>query len=127
MSGAEMAFRLKRGAEANSRELIWQCRESYCFAPEPISPHAVLPDRLFDRDMLDLCLFYLPWSKPCSALLRAFFDPQMCLIEDQRTRETRRWRSFVENEVFARFVGDLFDDIIQDVKERSDHEDDDHD
>ena len=77
-----------------------------------------------------------------------------CLFEDQRSRELRRWRVFVEHGVFARFneypdwircvletanlipsrrsdyelfVGDLFDDIIQDHIERSDHDDHQHD
>lgn len=154
MSEADMAFHQKRGAEADIRELIAQCRDRYCFAHELIRPHAELPDRLFDRDMLDLGLFYLPWSELCSGWRRAFFDPQMCLLEDQRTRELQRWRSFVEGEVFARFlkhpdwvrcvletanliplrrhdyelfVGDLFDDIIQDHIERSDHDDHQHD
>lgn len=149
LSIEDMAFHQKRWAEADIRELIWQCRDRYCFAHELIKPHAVLPDRLFDRDILDLGLFYLPWSAFCSAYRRAVFDPQMCLLEDQRTREIRRWRVFVERECFARFtkdpdwvravletanlipehgpnrdifVGDLFDDIIQDVKERNEYD-----
>lgn len=154
MSEADLAFHQKRGAETDIRELIWQCRDRYCFAHELIKPHAALPDRLFDRDMLDLGLFYLPWSELCSAWRRTFFDPQMCLLDDQRTREIRRWRTFVEESVFARFlkhpdwvrcvletanliplrrddyelfIGDLFDDIIQDVKERNEiDQDDDH-
>ena len=154
MSEADMAFHQKRCAEWDIRELISQCRDRYCFAHELIRPHAELPDRLFDREMLDIGLFLLPWSALCTAWRRHFFDPQMCLLEDQRTRELRRWRVFVEDEVFARFtkhpdwvrgvletanliplrrhdyelfIGDLFDDIIQDLIERSDHDDDQHD
>ena len=152
MSIEDMAFHQKRCTEADIRELISQCRDRYCYAHELIKPHAILPDRLFDRDMLDLSNFYLPWSAFCSAYRKSLFDPQMCLLEDQRTREIRRWRLFVEDECFARFtkdpdwvravletaniiplrgpyrdtfVGDLFDDIIQDVQERNEHDQDD--
>lgn len=148
----DMAFHQKRCAESDIRELISQCRDRYCFAHELIKPHAQLPDRLFDRDTLNLGEFYLPWSEFCSAYRRALFSPQMGLFEDQRECELRRWRVFVENECFARFtkdpdwvravletanlipergpnrdifVGDLFDDIIQDVKERNEHDQDD--
>ncbi len=154
ISVEDMAFHQKRCAESDIRELISQCRDRYCFAHELLKPHAILPDRLFDRDMLDLGLFYLPWSAFCSAYRKFLFDPQMCLLEDQRTREIRRWRVFVEAECFARFtkdpdwvravletanlipergpnrdtfVGDLFDDIIQDVKERNEYDHDDQD
>ena len=152
MSIEDMAFYQKRTAESDIRELISQCRDRYCFAHELIKPHAALPDRLFDREVLDIGPFLLPWSEILSAWRRQFFNPQMCLLEDQRTRELHRWRVFVEDEVFARFtkdpdwvrcvletanliplrrsdfeffIGDLFDDIIQDVKERSDHGQDD--
>lgn len=152
MSIEDMAFHQKRMSETDIWELILQCRDRYCFAHELIKPHAILPDRLFDREMLDLGNFILPWSEFCSAYRRAVFDPQMCLLEDQRTREIRRWRVFVEDECFARFtkdpdwvravletanliplrgphrdtfVGDLFEDIIQDVKERNEHDQDD--
>ena len=154
MSIEDMAFHQKRMSETDIWELILQCRDRYCFAHELIKPHAILPDRLFDRDMLDLGLFYLPWSEFCSAYRKFLFDPQMCLLEDQRTREIRRWRIFVEKECLARFtkdpdwiravletanlipergpnreifVGDLFDDIIQDVKERNEYDHDDQD
>lgn len=152
ISTEDMAFHQKRCAESDIRELITQCRDRYCFAHELIKPHAVLPERLFDRAVLDLGNFYLPWSEFCSAYRRVLFDPQMCLLEDQRTRELRRWRLFVEAECFARFtkhpdrvravletaslipergpnrdifVGDLFGDIIQDIQERNDHDHDD--
>lgn len=154
MSIDDMAFHQKRSAECDIRELIAQCRDRYCFAHELIKPHAILPERLFDRDVLDLGLFYLPWSALCSAYRKFLFDPQMCLLEDQRTRELHRWRLFVEKDCFARFtrhpdriravletaslipergpnrdifVGDLFDDIIQDVNERNGHDQDDQD
>jgi hypothetical protein len=154
MSVEDMAFHQKRCAENDIRELISQCRDRYCFAHELIRPHAELPDRLFERDMLDIGLFLLPWSALCSAWRRHFFDPQMCMLEDQRTRELHRWRVFVEDEVFARFtkhpdrvrcvletanliplrrsgyefsINDLFDDIIQDHIERSDNDDHQHD
>lgn len=154
LSIEDMAFHQKRSAESDIRELISQCRTRYCFAHELLKPHAILPDRLFDRDMLDLGLFYLPWSAFCTAYRKFLFDPQMCLLEHQRTREIKRWRVFVEDECFARFtknpdwiravletanlipergqnrdlfVGDLFGDIIQDVKERNEHDQDDHD
>jgi hypothetical protein len=154
LSIEDMAFHQKRSAESDIRELISQCRDRYCFAHELLKPHAILPDRLFDREMLDLGLFYLPWSAFCSAYRRSLFDPQMCLLEDQRTREIRRWQVFVERECFARFtkdpdwvravlesanliplrgphrdtfVGDLFDDIIQDVKERNEYDQHDED
>lgn len=151
ISVKDMAFHQKRCAESDIRELISQCRDCYCFAHELLKPHAVLPDRLFDRDMLDLGNFYLPWSAFCSAYRESLFDPQMCLLEDQRTREIRRWQVFVEKECFARFtkdpdwvrcvletanliplrrpdcelfVGGLFDDIIQDVTERTENDQD---
>lgn len=154
MSIEDMAFHQKRMSETDIRELILQCRDRYCFAHELIKPHAILPDRLFDRDILDLGLFCLPWSEFCSAYRRALFDPQMCLLEDQRTRELKRWRVFVEDECFARFtkdpdwvravletanlipergpnrdifVGDLFADIILDIQERNEHDQDDQD
>ena len=150
----DMAFHQKRCTEIDLRELISQCRDRYCFAFELIKPHAILPDRLFDRDMLDLGNFYLPWSAFCSAYRKFLFDPQMALFEDQCERELQRWRVFVEKECFARFtkdpewvravletanliplrrpdyelfVGDLFDDIIQDVKERNEYDHDDQD
>lgn len=150
MSIEDMALYQKRTAEGDIRELIAQRRDRYCFAHELIKPHAALPDRLFDRAMLDIGPFLLPWSELISAWRRQFFDPQMCLLEDQRIRELRRRRVFVEDEVFARFtrdpdwvrcvletanliplrrsdyelsVGDLLGDIIQDVKERSDNDD----
>ena len=154
MSVEDMAFYQKRGAEADIRELIWHCRDRYCFAHELIKPHASLPDRLFDRDMLDLGCFLLPWSAFCTAYRKSMFDPQMCLLEDQHDREIRRWRLFVEDECIARFIkhpewvravletanlipergqsrdiyiGNLFDDIIQDVNERNENEQDDQD
>jgi hypothetical protein len=154
LSIEDMAFHQKRSAESDIRELISQCRDRYCFAHELLKPHAILPDRLFDREMLDLGLFYLPWSGFCTAYRKSLFDPQMCLLEDQREREIRRWQVFVERECFARFtkdpdwvravletanliplrgphrdtfVGDLFDDIIQDVKERNEYDHDDQD
>jgi len=152
ISTEDMAFHQKRCAESDIRELISQCRDRYCFAHELIKPHAQLPDRLFDRDMLNLGEFYLPWSEFCSAYRRALFSPQMSLFEDQRECELRRWREFVEKECFDRFtrhpewirtvletanlipergpnrdlfIGDLFDDIIQDVTERNRNEHDD--
>ena len=151
MSMDDMAFHQKRSADGDIRELITQCRDRYCFAHELIRPHAILPDRLFDRDMLDLGCFVLPWSEFCSAYRRFLFSPQMGLFEDQRESELRRWRVFVEDECFARFarkpewiravletanliplrgphrdtfVGDLFDDIIQDLQERNEFDHD---
>lgn len=154
MSTEDMAFHQKRSAESDIRELISQCRDRYCFAHELLKPHAILPDRLFDSEMLDLSCFYLPWSAFCTAYRKFLFNPQMCLLDDQRERELRRWRVFVEDECFARFtrnpdwvravletanliplrrsdyeffIGDLFDDIIQDVQERNGQEQDDED
>lgn len=144
----DMAFHQKRCGEAQIRELIYQCRERYCFAHKLLRPHALLPDRLFNRDILDVSEFALPWSAFCSAYRRLFFDAQMSLLEDQSTRELRRWGTFLEKECFSRFtrepdhvravletanlipsraptrkifVGDLFDDIIQDIEERKGH------
>lgn len=152
MSEADMAFHQKRSAESDIRSLIFYCRERFCFAHHLIKPHAMLPARLFDRELLDLGDFYLPWSVFCSTYRALLFDPQMCFFEDQRTREIRRWHLFVKRECFARFawdaswvrtvletanlipqrgrnrgifLGDLFDDIIQDVKERNEHAPDD--
>lgn len=152
MSIEDMIFFQNRSAEADIRELIAQCRDRYCFAHELIKPHAALPERLFDREMLDVGPFLLPWSRFCSAYRKFLFDPQMCLLEDQRIRELHRWRLLVEDECFARFIkqpewvravletanlipergpdrslfiGDLFDDIIQDVNERNENDQDD--
>ncbi|BDI59537.1 hypothetical protein [Qipengyuania nanhaisediminis] len=151
MSIEDMAFYQKRAAETDIRELIAQCRDRYCFAHELLKPHAVLPERLFDRDMLDIGPLLLPWSHFCSSYRNALFDPQMSLLDDQRARELQRWRLFVEQECFARFtkhpdwaravlvaanlipereqdrdffVGDLFADIIQDVTERTENGED---
>ncbi len=152
MSIEEMAFYQKRSAESDIRNLILQCRERYWFAHMLIRPHAVLPKCLFDRDMPDLGDFLLPWSKFCSTYRAFLFDSQMCLFEDQRTREIRRWHAFVEKECLSRFswdpswvrtvletanlipgrtpnrgiaLDDLLDDIIQDVRERNEHAKDD--
>jgi len=154
ISTDDMAFHQKRSAEGDIKELILQCRDRYCFALELLKPHASYPERLFDRDMLDVGVFILPWSEICSAYRRFLFNPQMGLFENQRDCELRRWREFVEKECFARFtqhpewirtvletanliperganrdmfIGDLFDDIIQDVTERNGNDQDDED
>lgn len=60
MSIEDMAFYQKRTAENDIRELISRCRDRYCFAHKLIKPHAPLPDRLFDRELLDIGPFLLP-------------------------------------------------------------------
>lgn len=149
ISLAEFAFHQHRSAQCDIGELIAQCRDRYRFAHELIKPHANLPERLLDRSVVDTADFYLPWSELCSAYRTHLFDPQICLFEDQRKRELRRWQAFVEHECFARFarhpewvrsvletarllpergptrtipIADLIGDIVQDLQERSEHD-----
>ncbi len=102
MSLDEMVFHQKRSSESDLKELIWLCRQRYCYAVELINPRANPPDSLFDRSALDLGEFYLPWAGFCSHYRRLLFDPQIDLFEDQRAREHRKWGSFLEKECFAR-------------------------
>lgn len=147
-------FHQNRCAKADIEALIVQCRGRYCSAHELIKPHANLPEGLFDRFIIDPAAFHLPWSKLCSAYRKHHFDPQICFFEDQRRRELRRWQDFVQRECFARFdrrpewicavletaelipqrgptrtipVADLFGDIIQNIEERSEHDQEDED
>lgn len=145
ISADELAFHQKRCTEADLHELINRCRDRYGYALELIRPHARLPDWLFDRDSNDLGGFYLAWSQFCAAFRRVLFNPQICLFENHRERELRRWRAVVEKECFEPvtqdadwvrtvletahlipdrgpdrelYIGHLFEDIIQDMTER---------
>jgi hypothetical protein len=102
ISASEMAFYQKRSSESDLKELIWLCRERYCYAFELTNSRANAPDSLFDRSVLDLGEFYLPWSGLCSLYRRLVFDPQIDFFEEQRTREMRKWEGFLEKECFAR-------------------------
>lgn len=101
----EMIFHQKRSTESDLKELIWLCRERYCYATELIDPSANPPDSLFDRSALDLSEFYLPWAELCSHYRRLIFEPQIDLFEEQRCRELRKWGDFLEKECFARIMG----------------------
>ncbi|GAA0755232.1 hypothetical protein GCM10009076_01890 [Erythrobacter ramosus] len=104
-----------------------------------------MPEILGDRSAIVLDGFYLGWSRICTTYRRLLFDAQVDMFANQRDRELRRWRTFIEKECFSRFSSDpehvrcaletarvmpeptqrcritideLIDDIIQDLEER---------
>jgi hypothetical protein len=103
----EFARHQNRSTERHLIELIWQCRDRFVFSHWLHNPHELLPEVVYGRPAIVLDGFYLGWSRICSAYRRLLFDAQMDMFSNQRDRELRRWRGFLEEQCFSRFSRDL--------------------
>jgi hypothetical protein len=103
---SEFARHQNRSAERHLIELIWHCRDRFLFAHWLQDPRAEITGAVYGRSAIVLDAFYLGWSRICTAYRRLLFDAQIDIFSNQRDRELRRWRGFLEKTCFYRFTRD---------------------